>query len=652
MKNRTKWKAIRQIAGIIAFTAIIGFLTLACGGNETTGKTQLGTPANLMVDDNGNKSAFILQWDGVTGADRYELDISGELKQLSSLTTQYDLKDLTNDPKEYHIRIRALAANGDAVYKDSAYSSPLKVETADFVFEYDEIAVTPNIQSRSAARAVGGGYKISGLTPFGNNLERVVIPPKIGNTEITAIGNNAFAGNETMKSVVLPNTLTDIGDSAFAGTKIESIQIPESVTNVGNNAFKNCIVLVVVIFVAETPPDLGSGVFEGASAINEIVVPEGKSETFVSAIRDSTPQLASTIEDIITTRIITSIAVTTNPTKNTYITGEALNTNGIVVTATYSDKSTSVIYSGLSYTPTTLNTTGTITITVSYISWTATFTVTVTAAPAGGQDPAVNGTWIGKGYWGWADPDGQSVTYEYEIELTLNNGSYQWNEDGNQFMKGTYTASGGKMTYKTTEVYLDSEFIGGSEDQPGNEGGRSVNARNTDTGKWYTRAEAKELLLKLGLTAAEAEEELDEFFIQGTGTYNTNGSELSLIANGERHDFTRKGATPTPASYNITVNVPEEFSECVKISTYPGSSASEGKEIIIHLEVLKTGYELDFEESSIKVGSSGANVPWYREPINGSIAFKMPAGDVIINAVVYYDPSLADYGPGGNEING
>ena len=78
---------------------------------------------------------------------------------------------------------------------------------------------------------------------------------------------------------------------------------------------------------------------------------------------------------------LTSIAVTTPPTKTTYTVGETLNTAGIVVTATFSDSTTQVITSGLSYNPTTLNTVGaSIAITVTYEDKTATFNVIVNAA--------------------------------------------------------------------------------------------------------------------------------------------------------------------------------------------------------------------------------------------------------------------------------
>ena len=73
---------------------------------------------------------------------------------------------------------------------------------------------------------------------------------------------------------------------------------------------------------------------------------------------------------------LTSISVTTQPTKVVYEIGEELNTAGMVVTATYSDGSTAPVTEYTLNNPD-MSTTGSKTITVTYQSLTATFTVTV-----------------------------------------------------------------------------------------------------------------------------------------------------------------------------------------------------------------------------------------------------------------------------------
>ena len=79
-----------------------------------------------------------------------------------------------------------------------------------------------------------------------------------------------------------------------------------------------------------------------------------------------------------TDKTLSSIAVTTNPTKTTYNVGEQADYAGLVVTATYSDGSTEVIaLASLTITGFSSQEAGTVTVTVTYNGKSATFTVTI-----------------------------------------------------------------------------------------------------------------------------------------------------------------------------------------------------------------------------------------------------------------------------------
>lgn len=70
------------------------------------------------------------------------------------------------------------------------------------------------------------------------NIPSSVTYYETGNTYVVkAIFSNTFRGAEDLEKVTLPNTMTDIGSSAFENSGLQSITIPASVTSIGERAF-------------------------------------------------------------------------------------------------------------------------------------------------------------------------------------------------------------------------------------------------------------------------------------------------------------------------------------------------------------------------------------------------------------------------------
>ena len=71
----------------------------------------------------------------------------------------------------------------------------------------------------------------------GEEIKDLVIPESV-----TSVGKSAFAGCSSLTSVTIPESVTSIGDRAFAYcSSLTSVTIPESVTSIGGGAFWYCI---------------------------------------------------------------------------------------------------------------------------------------------------------------------------------------------------------------------------------------------------------------------------------------------------------------------------------------------------------------------------------------------------------------------------
>ena len=78
------------------------------------------------------------------------------------------------------------------------------------------------------------GATVTGYT--GENTD-VQLPSVLGGKPVVAIGANAFNGNETITSVTMPDSVTVIGDYAFAYSSVTSITLSEGLTSLGENVF-------------------------------------------------------------------------------------------------------------------------------------------------------------------------------------------------------------------------------------------------------------------------------------------------------------------------------------------------------------------------------------------------------------------------------
>ena len=105
-------------------------------------------------------------------------------------------------------------------------------------------------------------------TSFGNeNLVNVMLPDSI-----TYIGSSAFEDSPNLTSITLPSNLEIIESSAFQNTGLTEVVIPNNVTTIADYAFYGCSDLESVI-LNDSVTTIGSSAFDG-SGIKELIIPD------------------------------------------------------------------------------------------------------------------------------------------------------------------------------------------------------------------------------------------------------------------------------------------------------------------------------------------------------------------------------------------
>ena len=155
------------------------------------------------------------------------------------------------------------------------WNGDLHNESKAFVYERQ---VLFNIDKTTliAYRSKKTSYNIpNGVTNIGDSafagcksLTSIKIPKSVSN-----IGSYAFSGCKSLTSINIPDSVTNIGRNAFGGCEsLKSINIPDSVTNIGDSAFWNCESLTS-INIPDSVTNIGQDAFKYCKSLTSINIP-------------------------------------------------------------------------------------------------------------------------------------------------------------------------------------------------------------------------------------------------------------------------------------------------------------------------------------------------------------------------------------------
>ncbi len=146
----------------------------------------------------------------------------------------------------------------------------------------------------------GTTYSVSKGTAFRESL--IVIPAEYNGKPVTAIDPSGFANSSTLKTIVLPNSITDIGEAAFSQCgRLKNIDLPDNIESIKEHTFYNCATLES-INLPDNLTSIGYAAFTECTMLSEIHLPKGLSRidesTFARCRRLISVHLPDTLTSI------------------------------------------------------------------------------------------------------------------------------------------------------------------------------------------------------------------------------------------------------------------------------------------------------------------------------------------------------------------
>lgn len=222
-------------------------------------KAEEGSTAKKYADNLVLEDIDVAEYED-TSAETMDADVEADEDTEGMITEEEEA-----EPFDYYhevTHINPLESEDDASVKGK--TKIIGNQAFIFIDNSNATVNSGNPEDNTEEAEDDGTEKIASIV--GNTEKKGTLFPKYTIVDETIVANQAYYGDER-EDIELPDTITEIGDFAFARSSIRTMHMPEGVTKIGYAAFYHCDNLVDVV-IPETVTEIEPSAFEKSAWLN------------------------------------------------------------------------------------------------------------------------------------------------------------------------------------------------------------------------------------------------------------------------------------------------------------------------------------------------------------------------------------------------